>query len=330
MTQFADTAAVEAWDTWFRWRADNTLCDRTIDTTWRRVADAVAAFDGIDATLSANRLVDAFSKWQLLPDARLLRDAGTGTAIIDHEPLFAVLNVGAFVVAPHCGSARLDLQRIADTAALAVRLLDDALLSLSQQQGAPRNAVRVGLIGMADALNLLDLPYGSPQARQQAREVAAAIANGTLRGAIELARDRGAADCDREGLVFLWRERGTPVGLIDDALRWGVRHVQLTAIEPQQRLALLANAASDALDPLSHAPRPAAGGNTGGRRCPDFNINQPLSAQVELRAAMQPWIDTPIDYPLVSMIETSLAEVEAANRLARHHRLPELRIRRTG
>ena len=44
---FVSPVAVEAWDTWFRWRENGTLHDDTVDATWRRVASAdVAACDG--------------------------------------------------------------------------------------------------------------------------------------------------------------------------------------------------------------------------------------------------------------------------------------------
>jgi ribonucleoside-diphosphate reductase alpha chain len=328
-TFFTDIAAVEAWDRWFRWRDGSGLRDRTIDSTWWRVADAIAAVEGANARLCASRFVDAFTKWRLLPDERLLRLAGTGAVINDHEPLYAMLNVAAFVIAPLSISAHLDLEGIADIAALAVRFLDDALLALPREESAG-NAVRVGLSGMAEALYFLGVPYDSPQARQHAREVAIALSNGSLRGAIELARERSAPDGDRDSLVALWRDRETPAALIDDALRWGVRHTRLTAIQSQPRLSQLANNISDALDPLLRAP-PLPGSrhsaSVAGRR-EDVAIAKSLVAQVELRAAMQRWIDTGIDYPLATITEPGQDELEEANRLARHHNLPALRVRR--
>lgn len=328
VTQFADTVAVEAWDMCFRWRDGSGLRDRTIDSTWRRVADAVMEIEGANAAVRANRLVDAFSHWRLLPDERLLRNAGTGAVITSDEPLVAVLNIGAFVVDPLSTSARLDLERVAEIAAMAVRLLDDAVLAIPCEESAD-NAVRVGLIGMADALYMLDLPYDSSPARQKAREVAVAMANGTLRGAIELARERGAAHINLDSLVALWRNRGTSSTLIDDALHWGVRHTRITEIKSQPKLALLANNASDALDPLLRVPR--LRGNRSFA-CLAAHIDradprQRLAAQVELRAAMQPWIDTAIDYPLATITEPSQDEIEAVVRLAAHYRLPPPRVR---
>jgi ribonucleoside-diphosphate reductase alpha chain len=95
--------------------------------------------------------------------------------------------------------------------------------------------------------------------------------------------------------------------------------VRLTAIEPHPRLALLANNVSDALDPLSapdarcrvDAPDGArtlasAGFARSLRRqlglADDESFATPvqaqLAAQTEMRAALQPWVDRPIEYAL--------------------------------
>ena len=306
--------------------------DRTIDSTWARVAEAIASVEGPQARPWAQRWMDAFSRWQLLVDERLLREAGTGTAACNGEPLHAQLNLAAFATAGTLSAPPLlKLDQLADTAALAMRLLDDAWLAMPPCP--PQQArVSIGVIGMADALGCLDIPYDSMHACQVARDVAAALANGALRGAVELACERGTAPCDpidhMEPIdrTTLWRDRHTPPELIDDARRWGVRYARLTAIEPHPRLAVLANNASDALDPM-----PEAGGWSPGRPLPRDGVAIPphtLAAQVRLRGAMQAWIDTPIDYPMLAMAEPAPDEVAALGVLAGCYGLPPPRFRR--
>lgn len=288
VTRFTDPIAVDTWDTWFRWREGGALRDFTIDATWWRVAEALASAEGTQARLWAHRYVDAFSRWRLLPDERLLQSAGTDATIPDFDRPAAVLNVAAFVVASSTLRTHFDRDRFADTAAMAVRLLDDALGLHSSLQ--PSTGLRIGVIGLADALRLLGLPYASAQAQLQAREVASALAEGTLRGAVELAGERGVPDPhpDRHFLEALWRARGVSDWLIQEGLRYGVRHAALTAIDPHPRLASLANSVNDALD-----PSPVRAGDEGLLDAESFR-----TAQLGLRAAMQPWIDAPIDYPL--------------------------------
>lgn len=303
-TRFVDPAAVDAWDRWFRWRRAGSLCDRTIDATWRRVVDAIAAADRHGESWG-HRYVDVFSLWQLLPDERLLRAAGTGVEAGPLAPPSAALNVAAFVVAPLTGQARFDDERFSGVAALAVRLLDDALVATVGIAPAAVSALHIGLIGFGDALQLLGIRYDDQHAVDQARAVGKALAIGTLRGTTELARERGSIADGTAYLAELCGDRDLPLALVEDAKRHGVRHTRLTAIERHPRLALLANNASDALDPWLPRQRrtPPTGTSrraAAGRAAPTEAM---LAAQLAIRAAIQPWIDAPIDCPLATACE---------------------------
>ena len=314
-TRFTDRAAVDAWDSWFWWRNAEGLRDRTIDATLWRVADAIA--EGAPDRQWAYRYVDAFSRWQLLPDERLLRMAGTGTGLNPFDSPCAVLNVAAFVTAPHTLQARFDGERFASIAALAVRLLDDALVTMHGP--APTfSGLRIGLIGLGDALHLLGIRYDDQRACEQACAVGTALATGTLRGTTELALERGPIDARPSHLITLWRDRGAPDELIDAAMRVGVRHTRLTAIGLQPHLALLANNASDALD-----PRPSSTGK--GHAHPAARAGDALAlpgatamvtAQLAIRAAIQPWIDAPIEYPVTVNAEANPDSIESYVQLA--------------
>lgn len=319
-TRFTDPAAVDAWDRWFRWRNGGALRDRTIDATWLRVADAIAAAEGMQARTWAYLYVDAFSRWQLLPDERLLRMAGTGTGWSPFESPCATLNVAAFVIAPLTRQARFDSERFAGVAALAVRLLDGALVMM--HGAAPTfTGLRIGVIGLADALHLLGIPYDDTRAADQACAVGAALASGTLRGTTELAQERGPIDAKPAHLVALWRDRGTSEALIKDAMRRGVRHTRLTTIEPQPRLALLSNNASDAIDPQPLGNRRAIGeaSKTSAQVQPPITAEAMMTAQLAIRAAIQPWIDVPIDYPLAKTGETDQQTIKSDTSVAGAH-----------
>lgn len=315
-TRFTDPAAVEAWDRWFRWRSGYGLRDRTIDATWSRVVTALAVAEGGQAGIWANRYMDAFSRWQLLPDERLLQMAGTDTRLGSFDSPRATLNVAAFVVAPSTRQARFDDERFAGVAALAVRLLDDALMTL-HGAGTHFAGLRIGLIGLADALRLLGFAYDESAAVEQSRAIGKALATGTLQGTVELAGERGPIDGRPSHRVPIWRERGTPESLIEDALCRGVRHDRLTAISLQPRLALLCNNASDALDPApARASRDRREASCQPREGSGYTDRSMLSAQLAIRAAMQPCIDEPIDYPLALSREPDPQTIESYTRLA--------------
>jgi ribonucleoside-diphosphate reductase alpha chain len=313
VTKFLATVSVDAWDAWFRWREDGELRDRTIDATWQRVADALATVEADRGAEHARGFTDAFAHWRMLPDERLLENAGTLRNITLAPAPVAVLNASAFLADRGPGGS-LDSARVAAVAALAVRALDDALLLAGANPGlAP--GLRIGIIGMADAIAGCGLEYDSDAARDLAARFALALQEGCLAGAIELAAERGEVAMDPAVLAARLRACGVDAGLIADALRWGVRHRCCTAISSQPRLALLANNCADALDPLSQ-PAPArsrsgrgadpdrtpSGGSAphAANSAPEATPPPDPIAQLRLRAAIQPHVDHPIDYPLLS------------------------------
>lgn len=323
VTHFLEPMAVDAWDAWFRWRDTGGLHDLTIDATWNRVAETIAQAEGRMAGRWAQRFADAFASWQLLPDEHLLHGAGTGAPLSLPNAPAAVLNAAAFIRASSSAEPDLDRDRLVSTAALAVRLLDDALLVAANPPSMP-SGLRIGVIGVANTLFRLGLRYDSDAGRQLTAGIAAALAEGCLHGAIILAAERGHPGPDRYRLAPRWRDRAMPQELIADGLHWGVRHCRLTAIQSQPRLALLANNVADALDPILGRDRigrhrtydglPSTGHYSGIERRGSYSKAQAaepvetletvsIKARVELRAAVQPWIDAPIEYPFVALQE---------------------------
>jgi ribonucleoside-diphosphate reductase alpha chain len=260
-TRFTHPIAVETWDAWFRWRDGDTLRDRTINDTWQRVAACVARAEGAHAAGWANRFRDAFSQWRLLPGERLLRHAGAVPAPRRPRAPAAVLNVAAFVTTPIGEQARFEYVRFMETAALAVRLLDDALASCDFV--AKDDGLRVGMIGLGDALVALGTRYGSEPARHTAQVVARALAEGCLLGSVELAGERGASRLPpREEMLDRWRRRGMSPWLLERAARVGVRHDRICSVtrhplrddHRERRAALLA-----AIEPWIDRPVSPAG-----------------------------------------------------------------------
>lgn len=341
LSPFTDLAAVEAWDAWFRWREQAGLRDVSIEDTWRRVATALASVEtGNEIATWRVRFMDAFASWQLLPDERLLADAGTGRTACRDGVLHASLNAAAFVSTDHAADASLDLVALGDCATLAVRALDNAALLAD----VVSPSLRIGLIGIADALALLDLRYDGASGREQASAMARALAEGCLRGSVMLAAVRGACERGAYACAARARRRGLPEPRLRDAAGHGVRHAQLTAITSQPRLALLANVVADAADPLRgnhHTHVIVAPDGRRTLRSSGYALNilhargktpedmpgtlpdMPWMAQINMRAALQPWIDEPIDYPLLVTNDLGEAQRLAAREFAASHELGE-------
>lgn len=318
---FIEPAAVEAWDAWFRWRHHAHLCDVSIEDTWRRVASALAAVEARGARGAwFSRFLKPLAGWQLLPDERLLAAADTGRITWRGGALGAVLNVAAFAARDHAGERRVDPDDIAHVAAVAVRGLDNAAMLA----GEPAPRLRIGLTGVADALALLDCAYDSATGRALAATWARALAEGCFLASAELAVERGPVAGDAGPVLERAMVRGFAPHVVRSASRHGLRHRKLTAIAPHPRLALFANDVADALDPLQDDPHArtitAPEGNhtldasgyalnvlRGDRQhtgpLPATLATLPWTAQIGMRAAVQPWMDEPIACPLLFAAE---------------------------
>lgn len=283
-TRFTDRAAVDVWDSVFRWRDGDVLRDRTIDCTWTRVARSVAG-EGRAQAVWAQRYMDAFARWQLLPDTRLLRRAGTTLPQLPLDGCRATLNAAAFVVTSAAGQLQFDHARFEQAAALAVRFVDDALLHASPAE--PRRVPpRIGMLGVGDALQACGFAYDSDAARCMAAHIAASLAAGCLAENRRLGRERGAWSCCRTqpGVALLHACGATD----DGAPRSTLRHPRITAIERQPLLARFANGASDALLPARVA-------DTAPHDPSVPDMQHDIAALRRMHAAVQPFIDAPID-----------------------------------
>jgi ribonucleoside-diphosphate reductase alpha chain len=296
---FLTSTAVEAWDTWFRWRENGELRDDTIEATWQRVAAALA---GVESPSERGdferRLLDAFSDWRLLPDERVLAAAGSGTVRWPDDGLVAVLNLARFVRVRGSAPATVDLAALQDCARLAVRALDNAIVLCGGSVRNSKNTLRIGVIGLADALASLGLDYAGAKARAWAATVAKTLAEGCLRETIALAAARGAAAPCNTACIEKLRMRSMPDDLIDLARRHGLRHPGLTSITTQPKLAKFANDASDAIHPLAAHDGLAPSLLRSAR--PYTPSAGSVPAQLEIRGAMQPWIDEPIACPVLT------------------------------
>ena len=167
------------------------------------------------------------------------------------------INLTRFVERPFCARARLDLEGIERTAAVAVQLLDDVIdatrFPLDAQAQTERSTRRLGLgmTGLADALIMLGVHYDSERARELAAEIMCTICHAAYRRSIELAHERGAFPLlDRDRYLEAPFIRALPDDIRAGIADAGIRNSHLTAIAPTGTISLLANAVSSGIEPV--------------------------------------------------------------------------------
>ena len=154
-------------------------------------------------------------------------------------------------------AARFDDQRFTQVAGVAVRMLDNVLdttvwpLAQQQRQAIDKRRVGLGFTGLGDALVMLGLAYGTPEARSEARRIAELMRDAAYAASVELARERGLPAFDAE----LYLSRGTfasrlPAHLREQIRQHGIRNSHLLSIAPTGTISLaFADNASNGIEP---------------------------------------------------------------------------------
>jgi len=167
------------------------------------------------------------------------------------------INLTAFVERPFSKSAELDYERIAETAKLAVRFLDNVIdiseFPLPRQAEEARGTRRVGLgiTGLGDALIMLGLDYDSDAGRLAAQRALRAIRDAAYQASIRLAREKGSFPyLEKEPFLAGAYVRELPTDIRDGIARDGIRNSHLLAIAPTGTISLLANNVSSGIEPV--------------------------------------------------------------------------------
>ncbi len=171
--------------------------------------------------------------------------------------LLGSINLTRFVRKPFTADASLDVGSIEERAALAVRFLDNVIdvsgfpLAAQRQEAHAKRRIGLGVTGLADALAMLDVTYGSERAALLAGQWMAAIERAAYLTSAEIARDKGAFPLLDSGRFL---ERPQIAGLDKDVRRairkHGIRNGCLTSIAPTGTISLLAGNVSSGIEPI--------------------------------------------------------------------------------
>ncbi|MEA2093299.1 MAG: adenosylcobalamin-dependent ribonucleoside-diphosphate reductase [Pseudomonadota bacterium] len=170
------------------------------------------------------------------------------------------LNLTRFVEHPFAGNARIRFDSLREAAQLAVRFLDNVIdvsrFPLLQQRNQAMQTRRIGLgiTGLADALMMLGIRYGSPESFEMAARVMRTICHAAYRGSVQLAEEKGSfpgfnADSYLQGSFV----QSLPGDIREAITTAGIRNSHLIAIAPTGTISLLANNVSSGLEPVFEA-----------------------------------------------------------------------------
>jgi ribonucleoside-diphosphate reductase alpha chain len=171
--------------------------------------------------------------------------------------LLGSINLATLVQRPFTDEAALDEAALEALTTTAVRMLDNAIsisrFPLPQQEEEARAKRRVGLgiTGLADALLMLGLRYGSEAAAATTRQWMRRLRDAAYRASAELAAEKGAFPLfDRDRYLAAEMPGRLPDDIRQDIARYGIRNALLTSVAPTGTISLLADNVSSGLEPV--------------------------------------------------------------------------------
>ncbi|NBR34714.1 MAG: adenosylcobalamin-dependent ribonucleoside-diphosphate reductase [Rhodobacteraceae bacterium] len=239
--------------------------------------------------------------------------------------LLGSINLSRLVKNPFEKNAQIDLKVLNELVATAVRMMDNVVdasnFPLPEQAQEAKNKRRIGLgvTGLADALLMTGLEYGTDEAAAKTDEWLHAIARASYLASVELAKEKGAFPLfDAE--PYLQSEAMKVMDSdVRDAIRThGIRNALLTSIAPTGTISLYAGNVSSGIEPVfayayTRKVLQKDGSRTeeevvdyavqmwrdkfGDKELPSYFVNaQTLAplAHVKMQAAAQKWIDSSI------------------------------------
>ena len=239
--------------------------------------------------------------------------------------LLGSINMARLVSQPFDPGAELNLAALDDLVRVAVRMMDNVVdtsrFPLPEQAAEAKAKRRIGLgvTGLADALLMLGLRYGSEAAAAQTEAWMKAIARSAYLASVDLAREKGPFPLfDAEKFLASGSLTHMDADVRAAIRQHGIRNALLTSIAPTGTISLYAGNVSSGIEPVfayayTRKVLQKDGSRTeeevvdyavqmwrerfGDAPLPDWFVNAqtlPPLDHVRMQAAAQTWIDSSI------------------------------------
>ena len=239
--------------------------------------------------------------------------------------LLGSINLARLVKDPFEAGADLDVDELSKLVATAVRMMDNVVdasefpLPQQAQEAQAKRRIGLGVTGLADALLMTGLRYGSDEAARQTDRWLHAIARAAYLASVELAKEKGAFPLfDAEPFLGSDAMMQMDDDVRDQIRTHGIRNALLTSIAPTGTISLYAGNVSSGIEPVfayayTRKVLQKDGTRTeeevvdyavqmwrdkyGDTDLPDYFVNAQTLApldHVKMQAAAQKWIDSSI------------------------------------
>ncbi|MGD9983708.1 MAG: adenosylcobalamin-dependent ribonucleoside-diphosphate reductase [Porticoccaceae bacterium] len=167
------------------------------------------------------------------------------------------VNLAALVERPFASDAALDLEQLAAVTRLGVRMLDNAIdvsrfpLDAQRREARAKRRIGLGVTGLADALILCGLTYGSAEALAATERWLLHLRRAVYLASTELAAEKGAFPLfDRDRYLAGANVRALEPELRAAIAEHGMRNGLVTSVAPTGTISLVADNLSSGLEPV--------------------------------------------------------------------------------
>jgi ribonucleoside-diphosphate reductase alpha chain len=171
--------------------------------------------------------------------------------------LLGSINLARLVKNPFEDNAAMDLGELEKLTATAVRMLDNAIdvsrfpLEAQRQEALAKRRIGLGVTGLADALIMARVKYGSLDSLILIKTWLATISNAAYRASVELAREKGAFPLyDMNPYLSRPHIQALPPDIYNGIASHGIRNALLTSIAPTGTISLFADNVSSGIEPV--------------------------------------------------------------------------------
>src|SRR6056297_557063 len=239
--------------------------------------------------------------------------------------LLGSINMARLVTDPFGEAAALDVAALDDLVAVAVRMMDNVVdasrfpLEAQAREAEAKRRIGLGVTGLADALLMVGLRYGSDEAVAQTEAWLHQIARAAYLASVDLAREKGPFPLfDAGAFLASGNMRGMDADVREAIAEHGIRNALLTSIAPTGTISLYAGNVSSGIEPVfaysyTRKVLQKDGSRTeeevvdyavqmwretfGDVELPEYFVNaQTLAPEdhVKMQAAAQRWVDSSI------------------------------------
>lgn len=166
------------------------------------------------------------------------------------------INLTQFINYPFTDRAQINWQALEETTSIATRFLDNVIdvsrypLNAQRQQAFNTRRIGLGLTGLADALVMLGMRYGSPESITFASKLMQRISTVTWQTSIELAKEKGSFPMYSSDYLKGEYVKKLPSDLYQALEKSGVRNSHHNTVAPTGTTSLLANNVSNGIEPI--------------------------------------------------------------------------------